>query len=198
VTAIVGEGKILPRDQLHNISRDWQELVMPNTEKRRDDPAFLNTSIMHSNVYLLKYFRDKLHPGSRFCALGIDPKYIYELYTKFSITNATYKPAKDFGINGDLITFNSMFQEKVSGKPIWGSDPFRWETICRKLSLPDFYTTDPEAEVLIRSEIPYNDISFIACRNKLEHDILASAFDILELPTEKICVEPAFFKDRVE
>jgi ssDNA thymidine ADP-ribosyltransferase, DarT len=194
ITAIVGEGKILPRNQLHNISSDWQELVMPNTERRRDDTSFLNTSIMHPNVYLMNIFRDKWHQGSRFCVIGIIPEYIYEAETKFSISNATYQPAIKFGINGSLRTFNEMFAQQVSGK--FDRRSSTYEINQRKSTLPDYYTTDTEAEVLIRCEIPYNDIIFIACRDKFEHDILASAFDILELPTEKLCVEATFFESR--
>lgn len=57
-------------------------------------------------------------------------------------------------------------------------------------------TTDPQAEMLIESEIPYEDIIFIACRNQAEHDLLASAFDILKLPTEKLCVNSTLFEAR--
>jgi len=196
VTAIVGERKILPRDQLHNISYEWQELVMPNSTTRRDNPKHLNTSIMHANIYLLNIFRDKWYPGSRFCILGINPKYIYEEKTEFSITNATYKPAIIFGIKSNIKTFNAMFMEQVSGR--WDKYNSQHKITVRKSTWADYYTTDPEAEVLIESEIPYNDILFIACRNQYEHDILASAFDVLELPTEKLCVQPTLFKPRSE
>jgi hypothetical protein len=195
VTAIVGEGKILPRNKLHNISYEWQELVMPNSKERWDDTKNLNTSIMHPNISLLNIFRDNHYPGSRFCILGINPTYIYEQNTEFSITNATYYPAKKFGINSFINTFKSMFMNEVSGKLIGN---YKWETTFRKSTLPDYYPTDPQAEVLIQSEIPYNDIIFIACRNQYEHDILASAFDVLELPTEKLCVQPTLFKARSE
>ncbi|MTJ30245.1 DarT ssDNA thymidine ADP-ribosyltransferase family protein [Aphanizomenon sp. UHCC 0183] len=195
VTAIIGEGKILPRNQLHNIGYEWKELVMPNSKVRRDDTKNLNTSIMHPNIYLLNIFRDRWSPGSRFCIIGINPEYIYEEKTEFSITNATYQPARQFGINGSINTFESVFMNKVSGKP---KGNYQWETTFRKPTLPDYYTTDPEAEVLIQSQIPYNDILFIACRNQYEHDILASAFDVLELPTEKFCVQPTLFKPRSE
>lgn len=196
VTAIVGEGEILPRNQLHNISYDWKELVTPNSPTRRDNPKHLNTSIMHANIYLLNIFRDKWHPGSRFCILGINPKHIYEKETGFSITNATYNSAIKFGINSNIKTFNAMFMEPVSGR--WNKYTFQHKITVRKSTWPDYYTTDSEAEVLIESEIPYNDILFIACRNQYEHDILASAFDVLELPTEKFCVQPTFFEPRSE
>lgn len=196
VTAIVGEGKILPRNKLHNISYEWKELVSPNSQKRFDDTKNLNTTIMHPTIYLLNIFRDKWYPGSRFCILGINPKYIYEEKTEFSITNATYDTAEEFGINRNLTTFNAMFMNQVTGKPIRNTNR-RWITY-RKSTLPEYYTTDPEAEALIESEIPYNDILFIACRNQYEHDILASAFDVLELPTEKFCVRPTLFEPRSE
>jgi hypothetical protein len=196
ITAIVGERKILPRNQLHNISYDWQELVMPNSRTRRDDPKHLNTSIMQANIYLLDIFRDRWHQGSRFCILGINPKYIYEEKTEFSITNATYKPAIKFGINSNITTFNAMFMERVSGR--WDKCTSQHKITVRKSTLTDYYTTDSEAEVLIESQIPYNDILFIACRNQYEHHILASAFDVLELPTEKFCVQPTLFKPRSE
>jgi hypothetical protein len=195
VTAIIGEGKILPRNQLHNIGYEWKELVIPNSPTRRDNPKHLNTSIMHANIFLLSTFRDKWYPGSRFCILGINSRYIYEQNTEFSITNATYWPARNFGINGSINTFQSMFMNEVEGKPLGN---YQWKKNFRKSTLPNYYTTDLEAEVLIESEIPYNDILFIACRNQYEHDILASAFDVLELPTEKLCVRPTLFEPRSE
>ncbi|MDJ0674717.1 MAG: DarT ssDNA thymidine ADP-ribosyltransferase family protein [Calothrix sp. MO_167.B42] len=196
VTAIVGERRILPRNQLHNISYDWRELVIPNSSTRLDNPKHLNTSIMHPNIYLLNIFRDKWYPGSRFCIIGINPEYIYEEKTQFSITNATYKPAIKFGIKSNIQTFDAMFMEQVSGK--WNKSICQHKITVRKSTLADFYTTDPEAEVLIESEIPYNDILFIACRNQYEHDILASAFYVLELPMEKFCVQPTLFEPRSE
>ncbi len=178
----------MPRDKLHNIGYDWQELVMPNSRERWDDPGNLNTSIMHPNVKLLNIFRDNHHRGYRFCVIGIAAKYIYEYQTKFSISNATYIGAKNYGIKGDLETFNALFMDRVPGRS--------GEETVRCSNLPSNYTTDPQAEVLIRSEIPYDDIIFIACRSQFEYDLLASAFDMLALPTEKICVTPALFELR--
>jgi len=108
VTAIVGERRILPRNQLHNIAFEWQELITPNAPQRYDNPKNLNTSITHPNVWLVNTFRDKWYPASRFCIIGIDPKYIYEKRTTFAITNATYPSAREFGIKGDLQTFRSI------------------------------------------------------------------------------------------
>ncbi len=191
VTAIVGDGRILPRNQLHNVSVEWQELIMPNAEQRRDDPRNLNTSITHANIYLLNIFRDRWFPGSRFCVLGINPKYIYHASTTFSISNATYRPARLFGIRGDLATFQAMFGPRVEGRRDRG--PFIY---TRSNHLPNNLTTDPEAEVLINCEIPYSDVLFIACRNQFEHDLLASTFDVLNLPTEKLRVDTTIFEFR--
>ena len=187
ITAIIGERRILPRNKLHNVGYNWCELVMPNSTDRWDDSAYLNTSVMHPNVNLLNIFRYR-YQGYRFCVVGIAAKYIYEEQTKFSITNATYSGAKNFGITGNFETFNALFMDIVPGRI--------GEETVRCSNLPSNYTTDPQAEILIRSEIPYDDIMFIACKSLFEHDLLASAFDVLDLPTEKICVEPALFEHR--
>lgn len=194
ISAIVGEGKILPRDRLHNLSYDWRELVAVNAQERRDDPGFLNASIMHPNTYLMGIFRDRWYPGSRFCVIGINPIYIFEPSTRFSVTNATYQTAKESGINGDLQAFRSMFGPEISGRPNRATGG-RYTT-KRSTNTPSCFPTDPEAEILIRSEIPYNDIYFIACRDQYDHDLLASAFHIMRLPTEKLRIEPTFFEPR--
>jgi hypothetical protein len=51
VTAIVGEEKIRPRSELHNIAFEWGELVMPNAETRYDDPKG-NQYINNASKYL--------------------------------------------------------------------------------------------------------------------------------------------------
>lgn len=187
ITSIVGQREIVPRREFGTINYEWQELISPNCDKRRDDDSFLNTSIMHPNYYLLGVFQNKWHPGSKFCVIGINPKYIFEVDTKFAISNATYRSTIKYGINGQLGTFRAMFSEKVI---------VQQRTVTRPHTLPAYYPTHFEAEVLIRSRIPYDDIMFIACRDKFEFDFLASAFDVLNLPTEKFCVRPTLFEDR--
>lgn len=193
ITAIVGSGEVVPRNQLHNIAYEWSELAAPNFGSRRDEPDTINTSIMHPNVYLLNYSNTQ-RPG-RFCVIGIKPEYIYEQDTIFSITNATYKTSINFGINDNVDTFLAMFGKSVQGGRYLQHLGTR-EAILRSNDLCACYPTDPQAEVLIRSKILYNDFMFIACRNKYEHDLLASAFDTLDLPTEKLCVQPDLFQAR--
>ncbi len=187
ITAIVGEGKILPRNKLHNISWEWSELPETNAERRFDPSRNLNTSIMHPNVYLLEYFKKK-YKGRRFCVIGIDCKYIYEKQTTFSTTNATYQVKM---IGNDIQAFRRLFGEKVRSR-LQGN----YVTMSRKDNLAPCYPTDPQAEVLIQSEIPYADIRFIACHNQCELDLLGSAFYVLGLPEEKLCVKPTLFKPR--
>jgi hypothetical protein len=189
ITAIVGEEAIMPRNQLHNIAYEWQELISPNSQTRYDDPGDINTSIMHPNVYLLNYFASR-KPGY-FCIVGIDPKYIYETGTRFSISNATYQAAIRYGIDGTISKFQTLFAQNI----VMPNKHTRQVT-TRVKTLPNFYTTDPQAEVLICSKIPYGDFKFIAFQNQFEHDLLASAFDVLGLPTEKFCVQPILFKLR--
>jgi hypothetical protein len=186
IAAIVGEGKILPRNKLHNISWEWSELPLVNAPQRRDNPSNLNTSIMHTNEYLLNKFRDKWYPGRKFCVIGIDCKYIYEKQTTFSTTNATYQVTM---IGNDIQAFRRLFGEKVRSRL-----ERNYVTMNRKDNLAPCYPTDPQAEVLIQSEIPYADIHFIACHNQFELDLLGSAFYVLGLPEEKLCVRPTLFK----
>jgi ssDNA thymidine ADP-ribosyltransferase, DarT len=191
ITAIVGEGRILPRSKLHNIAFEWGELVTPNSETRYDDPSEINTSIMHPNVYLLDIFQNRWHPGSRYCIIGINPKYIYEANTRFTVTNATYNSGIRFGINGRIETFRAMFAENISIV-----NPHSRHVTVRNKALAAYYPTDPQAEVLISCEIPYDEFLFIACRDQFEYDLLASAFDVLRLPTEKFRVHSTLFKYR--
>jgi hypothetical protein len=146
---------------------------------------------MHPNVYLLDIFQKRWHPGSRFCVIGIQPKYIYERSTKFSTTNATYQTAT---IGDSFNAFRAMFSQRVVGRPNYQTRGRN--VILRDVKLPSYYSTDPEAEVLVECEVPYSDILFIACRDQFEYDLLASAFDVLRLPTEKFHVNPTLFRYR--
>ena len=191
IVAIVGEGRILSREDLVKVDYEWRELLDPNCigeRARRDDPGYLCTSIMHPSVDLLEVFRDKWYPDRKFCVVGIQPTYIYESQTVFSISNATYTSSKKFGINNRFETFAAMFHDQLPGK----SGTLQY----RDPQLQAYFTTDPQAEVRIKSEIPYSDILFIACRNKFEFDLLASAFEVLNLSTEKLRVKPTLFEYR--
>jgi hypothetical protein len=146
---------------------------------------------MHPNIYLLDVFQNRWHPGSRFCIIGITPKYIYQANTRFAVSNATYNSAIRFGINGSIETFQAMFADRITV-----DHPHPRHITVRTRTLPSYYPTDPQAEVLISDQIPYEDFLFIACRNQFEHDLLASAFDVLGLPTEKLRVDPTLFESR--
>ena len=151
-------GYILPRHELIKLDlfndemRDYTEFT---DEVRLDDDKYINTSIQHPNDFLLRKFKERSNdkPWVRWCVIKINPKYIYDDETLFSVTNAANKYNREnIGITGDFAKFKSMFAETV--KVV--SANYSMEK--HRDGLTDNLTTDSQAEVLIKNKIPLTDI----------------------------------------
>jgi hypothetical protein len=87
------------------------------------------------------------------CILKIDCSHIFDLNTRFSVTNAASYAAKhQFGIAEDIESFRRLFGEEISVKTSAGTRVFRRDGIAAQ------YPTDIQAEVLVKDEIPFSSI----------------------------------------
>lgn len=186
-------GYILPRHELMNqklFNEEMSDYIEFTDDIRLDGDKYINTSIQHPNYMLLKKFkeRSKDKPWVRWCVIKINPKYIFDDKTLFSVTNAANKYNREIvGITGDFEKFKSMFADTV--KVVSAN----YSIEKHRTGLSDNLTTDPQAEVLIKREIPLSDILEIAFEN--EEDLILTRNAISSIPCQ-LTVDTQVYQDR--
>lgn len=186
-------GYILPRHELMKLdlfNEEMSDYTEFTDEVRLDGDKYINTSIQHPNDFLLKKFkeRSKDKPWVRWCVIKINPKYIYDDETLFSVTNAANRYNREnVGITGDFEKFKSMFADTL--KVVSAN----YSIEKHRTELPDNLTTDPQAEVLIKKKIPLEDILEIAFEN--EEDLVSTRNAIGNIPC-RLSVDTHIFQDR--
>jgi hypothetical protein len=155
---IYESGFLYSRQELEDLdinATDILDYIQFNDQIRYDDKTYINLSIERPNSYLFKRFIDNTKdiPYISWCVLSIDPKYIYEKGTLFSVTNAANRHNQNtVGITGDFHKFQMMFADRLT---IVSS---RTTRLVDRTGLCDAYTTHEQAEVLVNQPIPLADI----------------------------------------
>lgn len=186
-------GYILPRHELIELelfNEEMKDYTEFTDEVRLDGDKYINTSIQHPNDFLLKKFkeRSKDKPWVRWCILKINPKYIYDDETLFSVTNAANRYNREnVGVTGDFNKFKSMFSDTI--KVVSAN----YSIEKKRNSIPDNLTTDSQAEVLIKKKIPLSDIIEIAF--ECEEDLVLTKNALSSIPCQ-LTVDSEIFKDR--
>ena len=186
-------GYIMPRHELIKLdlfNDEMRDYIEFTDEVRLDGDKYINTSIQHPNDFLLKKFKERSNdkPWVRWCVIKINPKYIYDDDTLFSVTNAANKYNREIvGVTGDFEKFKSMFAETVK---VVSSN---YSMDKHRIGLSDNLTTDPQAEVLIKNKIPICDIIEIAFEN--EEDLVSTKNAIGNIPC-RLTVDPQVFQNR--
>lgn len=177
---IYESGVLYSRQELENLDikvTDILDYIQFNDQIRYDDKTYINLSIERPNSYLFRRFIDNTRdiPYISWCVLSIDPKYIYEQGTLFSVTNAANRHNQNtIGITGDFHKFQMMFADRLT---IVSS---RTTRVVDRTGLPDAYTTHEQAEVLVNQPIPVSDIlsvSFPAQEQLVEAKASLSGYD---------------------
>lgn len=149
--SILEQGKLMSREMLESSNIDFILDYVQFTDKRRyDDKSFINLSISAPNSFLFDKFKELTKDGittRSWCILKIDPKYIYEKETRFSVANATSKASNRIGITGDIAKFKLLFADNIN-------IPYG----VRDKSIAAKFTTNVQAEVLVKNEIPVESI----------------------------------------
>lgn len=151
-------GFLYSRQELEDLdinATDILDYIQFNDQIRYDDKTYINLSIERPNSYLFKRFIDNTKdiPYISWCVLSIDPKYIFERGTLFSVTNAANRHNQStVGITGDFHKFQMMFADRLT---IVSS---RTTRLVDRIGLCDAYTTHEQAEVLVNQPIPVSDI----------------------------------------
>lgn len=142
---------------------DILDYVQFTDDIRYDDKNYINLSISRPNTFLFSKFREKTIDDCTiiWCILKIDPAYIYESDTLFSVTNAASNASRrQFGISGDIQKFKMLFQEELDINTYNGIRKLTRNNLLAK------YTTDIQAEVLVKDFIPSKSILNVCFENE--------------------------------
>lgn len=189
--SVFEQGKLLSRDLLERFDIDQTDIfdyVEFTDDIRFDDKSYINLSIQHPNSFLFSRFRQKTADESHvyWCVLKIDKKYIYHDDTLFSVTNAANSHNKrNVLVTGDIDKFRMMFANSL---PIVTS--YNSRTITRN-GLKDKYSTDEQAEVLVKDEIPVSDILQVCFKD--DNDLAAGKAAFSDYDTSKFVVDASLF-----
>lgn len=147
------------------------------TDERRTDGwlDWISLSVSFPNYKMFYAKKNSLNDVNGWAILLIKKEALWELNGKFILTNAASS-----GIR--------MFRDEKWASVEAFEDMFNY--VEHRNSIPDSYTTDPQAEVMIRDEVPRNYISMIAVERKADVKRLGSLVDI---PVKAI---PELFKWR--
>jgi hypothetical protein len=140
---------------------------------------YVNLSLSRPNWYLLNQYQKRpelCHLD--WCILCVEISPMFDDSTLFSVCNAASSTAKRYGVCGGAIGFEQMFIQEVV-------TPSRTYT---RYNLPQYFTTDIQAEVLIKDSIDTKNIEtvFLPSQNKLLQ--YQSAFKMLGLNSDVFSV----------
>jgi hypothetical protein len=189
--SIFEQGKLLSRAMLERFDIDQTDIfdyIEFTDNIRFDDKNFINLSIQHPNSFLFNRFREKTKSDVHinWCVLKINIKYIYQIDTLFSVTNAANSHNKrNIGVTGDINKFQMMFANSLQIVTSYNT-----KTISRN-GLKTKYPTDEQAEVLVRNEISTSDILQVCFKNK--EDLAAGKAALSDYNTSNFVVDATLF-----
>lgn len=141
-----------------------QEFIF--TDERRCDGwlDWVSTSISFPNYKMFYTKRNSLKDVDGWAVLLIDPEVLWELDCKYILTNAASTGIRVFNDSrwSSVKAFEEMFGH-----------------VEHRNGIPEYYTTDPQAEVMIQTEIPPCYINVIVVENRDEKEKLINLKNIV-------------------
>ena len=189
--SIFEQGKLLSRALLEQFDIEQTDIfdyIEFTDDIRFDDKSFINLSVQHPNSFLFNRFREKTKNDIHinWCVLKIDKKYIYQIDTLFSVTNAANSHNKrNVRVTGDIGKFQMMFENSLQIVTSYNS-----RTISRN-GLKTKYPTDEQAEVLVKNEISRSDILQVCFKD--EKDLAAGKAALSDYNTSNFVVDATLF-----
>jgi len=189
--SILEHSNIMSRAKLESLDIDLfdtLEYIQFTDDIRYDDKKYINLSLSSPNTLLLSRFKEKTLEDMtiKWCILKIDPKYIYDHETLFSVTNAASTTAKrHYKITGDLDKFRMLFSDEINITTYNGSRNIKRGNIKKK------HPTDIQAEVLVKDVIPVDSIMSV-CFEK-NNDLAEAKAAMSSFNTDNFIVDPSIF-----
>ena len=169
---------------------DILDYIQFTDDIRYDDKNYINLSLSAPNTFLFSRFRQRTKDNFtiNWCVLKIDTKHIYNENTLFAVTNAASNAAKkQFGITGDLEKFRMLFNEQLNINTYNGVRSLNRNGIHAK------YPTDVQAEILVRDNIPSENILEVCFESEeklAEAKAAMSSFDTSNFVVDKEIFSP--------
>ena len=190
--SILEHGKLMSRAKLESLDIEQFDILdyaQFTDAVRYDDTNYINLSISSTNSFLFSKFQERTKEDFTitWCVLKINPIYLYQADTLFSVTNAASSSAKrQFGISGDLEKLKLLFNSELKINTFNGVRPLS------RRNLPLKYPTDVQAEVLVKDEIYSDYITEICFRNNEELAQAKAAMNAFD--TSKFVVNSTIFE----
>lgn len=184
--SIFEQGKLLSRALLekNDIDDTLLDFIEFLDSIRFDDKNYINLSISSPNYFLFNRFRERTQdkPYINWCVLKINPKYIYQSETLFSVTNAASSIAKHtYRISDDIQKFRKIFDNGITSKV----------GTLQRGTLKSKYPTDVQAEVLVKNEIVLSDILQVCFKD--EADLARGKAALNDYNTSNFVVDASLF-----
>jgi hypothetical protein len=188
LVGILASGGVLSRDQLDE--DDYVEHVYKANCKNRlkdvDWIGYVSLSISRINGYMLEVSeRWPDRDGQWWAVLSFDPEMLADSGVWFTSTNNTYPSClRGPGLEG----IQNMFSPRV----LWG---YYDTPINRTSRTPEFFTTDPQAEVLYPGKVPLDYLRAIYVKSGDNIDEIHSFFAALNLKLDvEVTISPEVFQ----
>lgn len=145
---------------------------------------YINLSLSRPHWYLLnKYSKRPELKHFDWCILQLNTEPLLRPDTLFSVCNAASNAAKNYGIYPGLNAFDNMFKEQVKTS----------SKIYSRQNLPSHFTTDIQAEVLVKDQISTQNIQTVHLPSEKKLKQYQAAFNLLSLKSDLFAVnEPLF------
>lgn len=169
---------------------DILDYIQFTDDIRYDDKNYINLSLSAPNTFLFSKFRQKTKDDFtiNWCVLKIEATHIYSKNTLFAITNAASNAAKkQFGITGDLEKFRMLFNEQLN------INTFNGVRTLNRNGIHPKYPTDVQAEILVRDNIPSENIIEVCFESEeklAEAKAAMSSFDTSNFVVDKEIFSP--------
>jgi len=187
--SILERGFVYSRNNIDALKLEDDGLFTADYVDHMDDQRldglldYVNLSLSRPNWYLLQKFM-KRPELSHFdwCILKLDISPMFEPSTLFSVCNAASNAAKRYGVARGLSSFNALFQEEIVATSVF-----------KRNNTPNNFTTDIQAEILVKDAISINHINKVFLANEAKMKQTESALRLLKLHVDKFEVNQPLF-----
>jgi hypothetical protein len=155
--------KLLSRDKIENIHKIFSDPDVLSFFNVRDSVRmdnkkdYISLSVEHPNYFMFKKMRQR--EPRIWCIVELKPKLLFLEDSLFSVYNAAANFSIAEGIGPTYNHFIKLFNENINVSRSLGNKLFT------RQGLKDCYPTTDQAEVLVKDEIPLEDVTKIYFEN---------------------------------
>ena len=146
---------------------------------------YINLSLSRPNWYLLRRYKERQDLADyQWCILELDISPLLLDSTLYSVCNAASYAAKQYGVKSSVEGLKALFQNNIQGS----------QANYSRHNLPKHYTTDIQAEVLVKDQIATSLIKHSYLPSSVDVIRNQNAFKMLGLGTPRFTANPDIFQ----